>query len=64
MAFWALSDPHLSFGNARPMHVFGEHWRNHWEKIERAWRDRVSPADDVDKQRTLGRAAKGDAPER
>lgn len=47
MAFWALSDPHLSFGNARPMHVFGEHWRNHWEKIERAWRERISPSDVV-----------------
>jgi predicted phosphohydrolase len=47
MAFWALSDPHLSFGDARPMHVFGENWRNHWNKIERAWRARVGPEDVV-----------------
>jgi hypothetical protein len=47
MAFWALSDPHLSFGNARPMHIFGENWRDHWDKIEAAWRARVSPMDTV-----------------
>ena len=47
MTYWALSDPHLSFGYARPMHVFGEHWRNHWDKIERAWRDQVKPGDTV-----------------
>lgn len=47
MAFWALSDPHLSFGDARPMHVFGEHWRSHWDKIEAAWRARVAPSDTV-----------------
>ena len=29
------------------MHVFGEHWRRHWEKIERNWRDRVAPQDVV-----------------
>ena len=29
------------------MHVFGENWRNHWDKIERGWRERVTPADVV-----------------
>lgn len=47
MTIWALSDPHLSFAQAKPMHIFGEHWRRHWEKIERAWRARVRPQDVV-----------------
>jgi hypothetical protein len=47
MTIWALSDPHLSFAQAKPMHIFGEHWRKHWEKIERAWRARVRPQDVV-----------------
>lgn len=45
MKVWALSDPHLSFSRDKPMHVFGEHWRRHWEKIERGWRERVGPGD-------------------
>jgi len=44
---WALSDVHLSFADAKPMHVFGENWRCHWEKIERAWRASVGPEDVV-----------------
>jgi len=47
MAIWALSDPHLSFGHAKPMHIFGEHWRDHPAKIEKGWRARVQPADVV-----------------
>lgn len=51
MTVWALSDPHLSFTDsftsAKPMHVFGERWRNHWEKIERGWRSQVAANDVV-----------------
>jgi uncharacterized protein len=47
MNVWALSDPHLSFAQSKPMHIYGEHWRNHWEKIERGWRQRVGPRDVV-----------------
>ncbi len=47
MKVWALSDPHLSFTRDKPMHVFGEHWRRHWEKIEKSWRKRVGPEDVV-----------------
>lgn len=47
MKVWALSDPHLSFVRDKPMHVFGEHWRRHWLKIERRWRERVRPEDVV-----------------
>jgi hypothetical protein len=47
MKVWALSDPHLSFANAKPMHIFGEQWRDHGEKIAAAWRGRVAPQDIV-----------------
>ncbi|MBI4083832.1 MAG: metallophosphoesterase [Candidatus Lambdaproteobacteria bacterium] len=47
MKLWALSDPHLSFSQHKPMHIFGEGWRNHWEKIERGWRRHVQPGDVV-----------------
>jgi len=47
MNIWALSDPHLSFRRPKPMHVFGEGWRNHWEKIARGWCARVAPEDVV-----------------
>ncbi len=47
MKVWALSDPHLSFASPKPMHIFGEHWRNHWDKIEQGWRACVEPRDVV-----------------
>ena len=43
MTIWAISDLHLSFSHAKPMHIFGEHWRNHPDKIARNWRARVAP---------------------
>ena len=47
MKVWALSDPHLSFKRDKPMHIFGEHWRGHWKKIEAGWKSKVSPNDVV-----------------
>ena len=64
MRVWALSDPHLSFSTDKPMHVFGEQWRRHWEKIAAAWNSHVGPQDavlvpgDVSWARTLGHALK------
>lgn len=47
MRLWALSDPHLTLATPqKAMHVFGEVWRSHEERIEKAWRERVA-ADDV-----------------
>ncbi|MBX7223890.1 MAG: metallophosphoesterase [Blastocatellia bacterium] len=37
MRVFALGDPHLSFAKPKPMHIFGEHWRNHADKIKAAW---------------------------
>lgn len=47
MKVWALSDPHLSFRRDKPMHIFGEHWREHWKKIEAGWKSRVGAQDVV-----------------
>ena len=47
MKVWALSDPHLSFKRDKPMHIFGEHWREHWKKIEAGWKSRVGSQDVV-----------------
>jgi predicted phosphohydrolase len=42
---FAISDLHLSFGVDKPMHVFGEHWEGHADKIRTAW-DAMVTADD------------------
>ncbi len=44
---FALSDPHLSIGGAKPMHVFGPKWDNHAEKLEARWRATVRGNDIV-----------------
>lgn len=46
MRLWAIADPHLSFSTNKPMDVFGERWKNHEERLARAWRSVVS-SDDV-----------------
>lgn len=30
---WALADTHLSHAKPKPMHIFGEHWRDHPRRI-------------------------------
>ncbi|MGE4159576.1 MAG: metallophosphoesterase [Planctomycetota bacterium] len=45
MKIFCLSDPHLGFGVDKPMHVFGDIWRDHASKIEKAWRNSVGPSD-------------------
>jgi uncharacterized protein len=44
---WGISDLHLSFSTDKPMHVFGEHWRNHHETMAAAWDAEVAPDDVV-----------------
>lgn len=46
MAIFGISDLHLSFSADKPMHVFGEHWRGHAERMAAAW-DALVGADDV-----------------
>lgn len=44
---FAISDPHLSFFNPKPMDMFGPQWRNHAAKLENNWRGLVDPGDVV-----------------
>lgn len=45
MSIFAISDLHLSFQTKKPMDVFGELWKDHHEKIEVAWREKIQPED-------------------
>jgi predicted phosphohydrolase len=46
MAIWAIADLHLSFGVPnKEMHVFGEEWAGHPEKLKKNWVSYVSPDD-------------------
>ncbi|QQS05250.1 MAG: metallophosphoesterase [Fibrobacterota bacterium] len=48
MKLWALSDPHLTLATPQKvMHVFGEVWRDHPERIRENWCRLVSPEDVV-----------------
>ena len=42
---WALADTHLSFAKAKPMDIFGEHWRDHPAKIAKACAAVIEPGD-------------------
>ena len=46
MAVFAISDLHLP-ARTKPMDVFGEHWKNHFERICQDWRMRVCAGDIV-----------------
>ncbi len=45
MRIFAIADLHLSFSSNKPMEIFGENWKNHYEKIKKSWLDRVSKDD-------------------
>jgi len=45
MSIYAISDLHLSLQTMKPMDVFGEQWKDHHEKIETAWREKIQPED-------------------
>lgn len=46
MAVYAISDLHLP-ARVKPMDVFGEHWKNHFERIRADWISRVGEQDVV-----------------
>ena len=46
MAVYAISDLHLP-ARVKPMDVFGEHWKNHFERIQADWNARVRDGDVV-----------------
>ena len=45
MSIYAISDLHLSFGDNKPMDIFGETWENHAEKIKENWIKKVKQDD-------------------
>lgn len=47
MRIFAISDLHLSFQADKPMDMFGSSWKDHPEKIRKAWLDRIHPDDVV-----------------
>ena len=44
---FALADLHLSLSGQKPMHVFGELWRDHADKMAQAWDGLVAQEDTV-----------------
>lgn len=47
MNIFAISDPHLSIANPKPMDIFGCNWENHFETMSRHWKATVSKEDIV-----------------
>lgn len=46
MSLFVIGDTHLSFGVQKPMDIFAG-WENHWQLLEAAWRELVSPEDTI-----------------
>lgn len=47
MGLYSISDFHLALSGDKPMHVFGEHWLNHDEKIKENWMNKITDEDTV-----------------
>jgi predicted phosphohydrolase len=48
MKIFAIGDTHLSGEPPfKPMHIFGDHWLDHWQKIQANWLAAVEPEDIV-----------------
>ena len=47
MSIFAIADLHLSLGTDKPMHIFGQSWENHEERIREAWTAMVGEQDTV-----------------
>lgn len=45
MNVFAISDPHLSFAQPKPMDIFGARWDGYFSRMQRAWRERVGEND-------------------
>lgn len=47
MAVFVIGDLHLSISGEKPMHIFGEKWRDHHLRIEKNWKKLVTEGDAV-----------------
>lgn len=45
MSIYTIGDLHLSFGENKPMSIFGHNWENHEEKIKQDWLEKVKKED-------------------
>lgn len=45
MSIYAISDLHLSFGENKPMDIFGVNWENHTKKVKENWNKKVKQDD-------------------
>ncbi|MDO5713905.1 MAG: metallophosphoesterase [Tissierellia bacterium] len=45
MRIWAIGDIHLDHTKEKAMGIFGDHWKDHDEKIYRAWMEKVKEDD-------------------
>lgn len=45
MNIYAISDLHLSNANPKPMDIFGDNWKDHWNKIKNDWLEKVKEGD-------------------
>lgn len=45
MRVFAIGDPHLGAAVNKPMDIFGDHWKEHPEKIAEAWQAQVKDDD-------------------
>jgi len=46
MNIWAISDLHLSLGDAsKSMEVFGDSWKDYVRRIEQEWKNHIQPED-------------------
>jgi predicted phosphohydrolase len=44
---FAIGDLHLSGATNKPMHIFGSKWERHFDRIQQAWRAKISKDDVV-----------------
>lgn len=47
MRIFAIGDLHFGFAVKKPMDIFGEHWKNHAEKVIQNWKAQIQPEDVV-----------------
>ena len=47
MSIYIIGDLHLSFGEDKPMSIFGPNWEKHSEKIKQDWLNKVKPEDTI-----------------
>lgn len=47
MSIYVIADLHLSFNDNKPMDIFGDNWKNHYEKIKNNWIKKVNENDIV-----------------